>query len=210
MGATDTSRSLPHGYLPPPRTRTALALGLTRLAAIGLLAIGASGLVAWAMGGAFGKAFVSGDMPGMTYTAARCADLKEYAPDATSCEQAAVAHHFGETVDYRVTAGILGLIVACGYLVLRRKLHEPPEGWNATLPKGFEATVGSAVFGLAAAGLLLAGASQLALGLRAGAGAPLSGGVIALAVAIAYGLSLLRALSDPEPTPTGGVSRPSV
>lgn len=195
MGATDTGRSLAERYFPPPDTRTALVLVLARLLAIGLLAIGASGLVAWAMGAAFGQAFVSGDTPGVTYTAARCADLAEYAPRAGSCEQAAVQHHFGETVDYRVAAGVLGLIVVAGYALLRRKLREPPEGWNAALPRGFEATVGTAVFGVAAAGLLLVGASQLTMGFHAGAGAPLSAGVVALAVAIAYGFSLLGALA---------------
>jgi hypothetical protein len=197
MDAADTTRSLAERYVPPRETRLALMLVLARLLVAGLLAIGASGLVAWAMGGAFGRAFVSGDLPGVTYTAARCADLKEYAPAATSCEQAAVVHHFGETVDYRVAAGILGLMVAGVYLVLRRKMREPPDGWAAVLPRGFEPTVGTAVFGLAAAGLLLAGASQVALDVHAGAGAALSAGIVALAVAIAYGLSLLRALSNP-------------
>jgi hypothetical protein len=42
------------------------------LGAVGLVAIGASGPLAELLGRLFGPAFVAGDLPGMTYTAAVC------------------------------------------------------------------------------------------------------------------------------------------
>ena len=55
------------------------ALSLARLAAVGLVAIGVSAILALAMGAAWGAPFVAGDLPGVTYTAERCQDLMEYA-----------------------------------------------------------------------------------------------------------------------------------
>ena len=69
-------------------------VALAPVAIVGMIAIGASGLIAWAMGGIFGRTFVSGDLPGVTYTPARCADLFEYAPGAHTCAEAATFHHF--------------------------------------------------------------------------------------------------------------------
>jgi hypothetical protein len=168
----------------------ALFVTLGRLAIVGMLAIGASGLLAWAMGASFGKAFVAGDPPGVTYTTDRCADLAEYAPGAKTCEEAAVVHHFGETVTSRLAAGVLGLLAIGPFVWIRRRLRPRPDA----LPRGFEATIGTAVFGLAGGGLLLAGLGTLTEGAAHGAGALLSGAVLALGVAAAYALSLWRTL----------------
>ncbi len=78
---------------PPIQSLLSLGLGLSRLAGVGLVAIGISGAVSLAAGAAFGKDFVSGDPPGVTYTAERCAELIGYYPEGT-CRTAATAHHF--------------------------------------------------------------------------------------------------------------------
>jgi hypothetical protein len=176
---------------PPARTLLSeLAGAFTRLAAIGLLAIGLSGLLAGLLGILFGEAFVAGDAPGVTYTQARCADYFEYEPGSRTCEQAATLHHYGEIVDYRIAAGILGLLVLLAYLLARRR------GWTATphLPESFASTVGASVFGLAAAGLLLQSLNQFVVGETAGMGGYLSGGFVSLVVAFSFGLSVLRLL----------------
>ncbi len=176
---------------PPTRTLLVELAGVfTRLAAIGLLAIGMSGLFAGLLGTLFGETFVAGDAPGVTYTQARCADYLEYEPGARTCEQAATLHHYGEIVDYRIAAGIIGLLVLVGYLLARKR------GWTTTphLPEGFAATVGASVFGLAAAGLLLQSLNQFVVGETAGVGGYLSGGVVSLVVACGFGLSLARLL----------------
>ena len=96
---------------------------LALVGAIGLVAIGVSGAVAGGMGLVWGKAFVSGDASGVTYTPARCADFKEYFPRAASCEEAAVDHHYEEIVGYRLAAGVGGLFAfaAAAAVQWRRK-----------------------------------------------------------------------------------------
>src|SRR5579884_3322900 len=78
---------------------------LAWLGAVAACAIGVSGGIAWLAGRLLGKAFVAGDPAGVTYTAARCRELFEYAPRARTCEQAAISHHFGEIVSGRLAVG---------------------------------------------------------------------------------------------------------
>src|SRR5436190_11734868 len=68
---------------PRRATLTQLVMAMLLLGSIGMIAIGVSGLVAAGMGSAWGKSFVAGDPPGITYTAARCADFFEYHPRPT-------------------------------------------------------------------------------------------------------------------------------
>ena len=75
---------IPSAAVAAELARTAVLLGT-----VGLVAIGASGALAELLGRLFGPAFVAGDLPGVTYTAQRCAEFLEYFPDAGSCQQAA-------------------------------------------------------------------------------------------------------------------------
>ena len=166
-----------------------LVLAAMLLGGIGLAAIGVSGLVAAGMGGLFGERFVSGDAPGISYTPDRCADFLEYAPHARTCEEAATIHHFGEVVDYRVAAGVLGLLALGLWWLLRRARHDPP-----LLPDGLVPGIGAAMFGAAAAALLLQSTGLLVSGDSAGVGQLLSGGVVSLALAAAFAVALYRTL----------------
>lgn len=179
----------PSWLLPGPAF-VELGLALTRLAIAGLIAIAISGLVAAAFGTAFGRTFVAGDRPGFTYAPARCADFFEYSPGASSCEEAATWHHYGEVVQYRLGAGVLGLALLAAYAFARRRL--PTVG--AVLPPGFEATIGAVMYGLAAVYLLGISADGLLLHETAGIGGPLSGGGVSATMAVGYGLALYRIL----------------
>jgi len=175
---------------------TELVFAAARLAGVGLVAVGVSGLLAWGMGAVAGKAFVSGDAPGVVYTAARCRDFFEYAPHAKTCAQAAATHHFGEIVWYRVAAGLFGgLVIAVTARVARRR------GRGALLPATFVPTVAAATFGIAAAWLLGQGADLVRLDVNGGGGAYLSGGVVALAVALWFAVPVVKSL-DVQRTPT--------
>ena len=147
-----------------------------RLGAIGLVAIGLSGGVALLLGTFVGTSFVAGDAPTVRYTAARCAEYREYEPHARSCEQAATAHHFGEVVEYRVAAGVLGGMVLAGVATLRRR--RPNLLAADRLPVAFDETVAATLFGTGAIWLLGFGIDQAALG-NNGAGFFLSGGIVA-------------------------------
>ena len=62
----------------------------------------------------------------MTYSAARCTDFFEYAPGAKTCERAATWHHYAEVVQYRLAAGVLGLLSLAVYVLVHRRLRGDP------------------------------------------------------------------------------------
>ena len=171
-------------------TARSLALAALLMAWVGFVSIGVSGAVAAGMEAAFGAGFVAGDLPGVTYTPDRCADLKEYAPSATTCEEAAALHHADETVTYRIAAGVLGLILLGIWALLHRQRRRASD----RLPPGLLAAAGSALFGVVGVALLAQGMELLAVGPSSGEGADLSAGIVSLVVAAAFGVSLMRTL----------------
>lgn len=93
-------------------------------------------------------------------------------------------------VEYRVAAGVLGLLVLGAFLLWRRRAR-PPQ-YLGVLPDGFAATVATSLYGLAAAVLAVESLDALLVAGGDGAGQWLSGAVVALAMAVAYGSSLYR------------------
>lgn len=159
-----------------------LVAALVRLAIAGLLAIGISGAVAAAMGAAYGRSFVSGDPLGVTYSKARCADYFEYEPGSRTCERAATLHHYGETVEYRAAAGILGLILLVAYLVARPRLD-----LRVGPAPGVTALVAAVTFGVAAVGLFAFIMPSFLRGQRMGVGDYLSAGIVSALAAVISG-----------------------
>jgi hypothetical protein len=176
--------------VPPMAVIGELLRTATVLGAVALVAMGVSGVIAELLGRLFGAAFVAGDLPGTTYTPDRCADFLEYFPRAGNCERAAALHHWGEVVQYRAAAGVLGLLVLAGYALWRRRRREPR--YLGVLPDGFSATVATSLYGLAAAALLLLTLNAAVGGHDSGSGQWLSAGVVALAMAAGYGAALYR------------------
>ena len=125
---------------------------------MGLLTLGLSGALSEAFGRIFGAGFVAGDPSGVTYTPARCDDYFEYFPTAGSCGEAAALHHWGEVVEGRVLAGILGLLALLGFLFARRFILRGPS-WAPPVP--FVVTVLLAA--LAGIAILLGGVSVMAI-----------------------------------------------
>jgi hypothetical protein len=180
---------------------TELVLAAIWLGCIGLLAIGASGLVAWALGSIAGKGFVAGDAPGVAYTAARCRDFLEYAPHARTCADAATTHHFTEVVWYRIVAGALGAVGLLVWRWVRRR-----SGPSTLRPESFVPTVGCALFGAAAIGLLAQGADLWWQKTSGGGGALLSGGIVAAVFAAWFakealaGITVQPSATKPRPS----------
>lgn len=162
---------------------------LAPVAALFLVAIGASGLAAAGMGAVFGQAFVAADAPGVTYT--RCAEYIEYEPHARTCEAAAIAHHFGEIVDYRIAVGVLGLLLFAAWWLWRRR-----RGGRVLrqrlLPRAFPPVVGAALATAAAAGLIGNSVGRMTAGAVDGTGGDLSGGIVSALLAAGFGLALWR------------------
>lgn len=170
-------------------------LALLLVAGIGLVAIGVSGAVAWGAGRTVGQAFVAGDAPGVVYTADRCTEYHQLAPQEQTCAAAAVAHHFDEVVGYRLDAGVLGVLALAVWWVIARWRRHGRDGRAPSydvLPAGFVATIGAALFGLAAL-MLPAGMVELvATGADHGAGALLSAGSVAAVAFVGFAAALVR------------------
>jgi hypothetical protein len=161
---------------------------------IGLIAIGMSGVVASILGAVWGHGFVAADLPGVTYTPQRCAQYAELAPGHATCEQAAIAHHFGEVVQYRMAAGMLGLLVLVAYSAWIFLARRTGRSTSLIPPTWFEA-VGAAIFGVAAAAALLVSVGHELTGPAAGTGQYLSAGLVSLVVASGFAIALARSVT---------------
>jgi hypothetical protein len=105
--------------------------------------------------------------------------------------------HGGEVVQFRVAAGILGLLMLGGYALARRRSRAV----GVVLRPGMVAVAGVTLYGIAAAALLVQGADTSGLGgLRGGSGQLWSAGIVALVVALAYARSAYRALLERSTT----------
>ena len=166
-----------------------LAMSAWRLLSIGLLAVGASGLVAAAMNSVFGPPFV-GSASGAALPLAGCRHWLSVWPGAHSCAQAYLRESSADAVSLRIFAGLIGLILLGGYYLARRR------GWSrGVLPDGFAPTVAMSMFGAAGLGLLALSVNRgSVLGLPAGPGFYLSGAVVALAMAAAFAVQVQRTL----------------
>lgn len=153
------------------------------LAAAGAIAVGLSGALSELFGRLLGAGFVAGDLPGAAYTAARCSVYQAAYP-GLGCLQAAAEHHWGEVVEYRVVAGVLGLLLLLIWRFLPRE---------AALPSGLVPTLAAAAFFLAAAGTGFEALNAAVQGWH-GAGAWLSAALVALPLAVAFGFIALKRL----------------
>ncbi len=171
-----------------------LIAALVLLGAVGFLAIGASGVLSLGMRAAWGDSFVAGDQAGVAYTADRCDDFRYYHPEAGTCRAAAAAHHADEVVEYRGAAGVLGLGLLGGWMWYRRRSASARSVPGAgLLPEGLVAAVGAIMFGGAGALLTVDGLGELlGQGRNHGPGQWLSGGIVALAVALWFARDLIQ------------------
>lgn len=182
----------PTAWLRPAFADAWLAGGL------GLLAVGASGLLAEVFGRIFGAAFVAGDTPGVTYTAARCAQYLSLSPGAGGCGQAAAIDHWGEVVLSRVAAGVLGLLALLVLWAARRNTALGGAAWWP--PRGTVALPMAALFAVAGAGLTGIALMQMAFGDTGMVGANLSAGVVALVAAMLCVIAYRRRRVQPVGT----------
>ena len=179
--------------VPGAAVLTDLVMSGWKLGSIGLLAVGASGLVAAAMNVIFGRSFVAAVTPGIKLPAASCQHWLSNWPGAHSCAQAYLLESSSDAVSLRIGAGLLGLLLLGGYYLARRR------GWSpGVLPDGFTPTIAVSLFGAAGLGLawlaLMHGGGLVAVGGITGPGFYLSGAIVALVLAASYGLQLHRTL----------------
>ena len=184
----------PAAWLRPAFTGAWLAGG------VALITVGVAGLVAEVMGRIWGPAFVAGDTPGVTYTAARCAQYLAISPRAHGCAEAAATDHWGEVVMSRVGAGVLGLIALMVLWAAVRTTALGTASWRP--PRGTVALPLMVLFALAGLGLSGLALMQLAFRDTGMMGANLSAGVVALVAAVICGIGYARRRS-PAPGRAG-------
>lgn len=172
-----------------------LLLAACLLAAIGCLSIGASGAISGAMDAAFGPKFVAGDLPSITYTSERCAEYRALAPSENSCRAAAARHHTNEVETFRVAVGVMGLLALGVWVFFRRRWQAGPA--TGALPSALVPGIGTSVFGVASLALASQAMQSIGWHATAGLGQWLSAAVVTAAVALAFGLKLLRSLRLP-------------
>jgi uncharacterized membrane protein len=100
------------------QTVTAIGQGLVLLAGLGLTAIGASGVLAWAINMFAGPRFV-GAVP-QTYSAALCRYYLFVHPAAITCPQAAAWENSQDAASLRLLAGMVGLLLLGARWLWRR------------------------------------------------------------------------------------------
>ncbi|WP_285727658.1 permease prefix domain 1-containing protein [Psychromicrobium xiongbiense] len=186
---------------------TALRAYLARLwpmVGLGLVVIGASGLLSVALEALLGPMFYAGDRNGTTYTPARCSDFLGFFPQADSCNVAAALHHSDELISERLMAGILGVLLLTVWLGARLVTRVTHRGGTprvaTTVPVRSQRLLDlstSALFMIVGAlGLAYTAIFTLGPALRgqdiAGVGASLSDGVVALAVGLVLAVVFLR------------------
>ena len=164
-----------------------LAAAAWKLAATGLLAVGASGLVAAVMNAALGREFVGGPPTATGLPAAACRYYLANWPSARTCGQAWMLESASDAVTLRVLAGLAGLVMLAGYLAARRRVPR-------ALPDGFVPAVAVTLFGTAGAALAWLSVAGPVRGGAGGPGSYLSGAIAALAVAAGFALPLRRTL----------------
>ncbi len=174
---------------------------LAVLTGVGLVGIGIATQAAVGLGFAFGKEYVAGDMPGVTYTPSRCNDYFEYFPEAKSCESAAVNHHFDEIWRNGDVALLGGLVVVGTHLFLRRRwIHEERAD---SLPRRAFWVLGAAASGLGAAALLGVSLASVFLGVTGHVLQYIPAGIVAGLCCLAFirpGLNSLRAIARETPS----------
>jgi hypothetical protein len=154
------------------------------LAGIVLVSAGVAGQISSGIGLAFGKDIMAGNAPGTAYTAARCEDFFRLQPGATTCEEAATAHHFDEQWRNADLALVLGILVLGAHWYLRRRFAKQEPGHS--LPRESFAAFGMAAFGLASPLLLLFGIGSTLAAPHASGAQFIVDGAIALLVFAAF------------------------
>jgi hypothetical protein len=155
-----------------------LLLLLLRLAALGMLAAGLSGLLAEPVSWKTGMDHFTGDDRARVGELAveRCADLTRLHRDQRTCAGALVEDHFGELVE----AGLVVTLAAGALLLALGRFSQAPHDQKEATLEAVLFTAAAVAFAAAAAADLPAGLSGLKT-LEPGSGRPLlQGGVAAL------------------------------
>ena len=186
-GSGRSTRSPAGSVKPAPAAPTSPSVPVVRslwlMGGIGLVAIGVSGVVASILGCGVGTGFVSADLPGVTYTAAAMRPVRRAGARATrranKPPSRTTSAKWCSTASPPACSALLVLVAYSAWIFLARRTGRS----TSLIPTTWFEAVGTAIFGVAAAALLLVSVGQELSGPAAGTGQYLSAGIVSLAVA---------------------------
>lgn len=159
--------------------------------AVGLLAIGVSGLIARVMVSVWGRAYVFADAAGTRYSPADCQHWMSLHPQAGTCTQAYLMESVADGLSARYAAGVLGLLLAAALVVAWRR----GSTWVAP-PSALVSFASALVFLAGGVALVAAGLDQLDVAADHGSGQWISGAILALPIGLAYLWRFIRLARD--------------
>jgi hypothetical protein len=161
-----------------------LILAGWKLAGIGLIAVGISGLVVLLMNLAFGRALTGQAPVGVSFRKADCAYWMSMWPGAHTCATAHMLEASSDAVVLRVAAGVMGAALLVLYSIVRYVQRQRGRGPVVVLA-GYFQLVAAGVFSVGALGLALAQFTGFTI--TQGPGTYLSGAIVAAAAAAWHG-----------------------
>lgn len=162
-----------------------LVLSAWKLAGIGLIAVGVSGLVVWLMNRTLGPSFTGQAPAGVTFPKAHCAYWMALWPGTHTCAAAHTLEASSDAVVLRIVAGIAGIALLEAYVIARYLLRRRRRGPAVPLA-GYFPALATCVFGAGA--LALAVSQFTGFLITQGPGTFLSGAIVAALVAAGYGV----------------------
>ncbi len=166
------------------------------LGGIAAIAVGISGVAALLIRALSSARFLVDTPTASVLTPSNCArwlGTNNPAPAVPQCRNAAINDWVSEVIDYRIAAGVLGVLVVLLVVAVRRRRGDLPH-----LPALMTDTIAAAGFTVAGVWLLATSVDAVVVSHGDGAGQWLSAAPVALAAAAVFGLRLIHDLQDPE------------
>jgi hypothetical protein len=180
--AEQSQRATPLGAL----ARQVVLSGV-RLGAVGAIAVGASGMLAFLIRAVGGTRVLVGAPSAHVMSASNCARWLAATPGATTCSAAAADDWATETIAYRLALGVLGLLAVA---VVTWSVRHRRYRYGAPLLPMVSDTVALTAFGAAGIWTLGMGVDAIVQNSADGSGQWLSAAPIALAAATFYAVRL--------------------
>lgn len=166
-----------------------------RLVAVGLVAIGASAVIARALAVILGTPAIFGLPASAHPAAASCAHWLAVQPGATTCIQAGTLEASDDITLFHGALGVLGVLLGAAILVVSR-VRRPA---SRMLPRALGPAIAATAFLGAGAGLFVLGFSNALIEHAGGRGLWFTESAVSLAAAAIAGVLLLRALVREAP-----------
>jgi hypothetical protein len=181
------------------------ALGASLVGGVGLIAVGVSGAIAWALAAMRGGSFVTAPFPPGSYTRGDCARWLAADPGTHNCVTAMIADHVGDIVARSFAAGVVGVLALMAHEWMRRRWHD--RSTLTALPLGSAEAAGGLLAVLVAIGAAGTGIDTEMVQRGLGAGQQFSIAIAATGAAIFFAARLYETVRSRRtyPAPTAAL-----